>query len=226
MVVEFFKRRAVVGHRGYPRLELENTLDSITAALRHGAEVVEVDVQTTADGVVVLSHDETLERTFGVAVDVRRSTWSEVKKIQRGKYRVATLKEALETIGGRAGVFIEVKNPLDVDTVLEVIKEVGAERWAAVISFHDAALERVEIYKGLIYAQPPGRVADAKRLGCHFVLPHFRLVTARSIAFTHRLGLYVVAWTVNQPEKARELWSLGVDGVATDDVENIKKALR
>ncbi|MFN7105114.1 MAG: glycerophosphodiester phosphodiesterase, partial [Pyrobaculum sp.] len=145
--------------------------------------------------------------------------------IQKGKYRVATLREALEAVGGTAGVFIEIKNPLDVDAVLEVVRETGAERWAAVISFYDTALEKVEIYKGLIYAQPPGRVVEAKRLGCHLVLPHYRLATARSIALAHRLGLHVVAWTINQPQKARELWGLGVDGVATDDVANIKKVL-
>jgi glycerophosphoryl diester phosphodiesterase len=58
------------------------------------------------------------------------------------------------------------------------------------------------------------------------VLPQYRLATEKAIAFAHRLGLHVVAWTVNDPAAAVRLWGAGVDGVATDDVETIKTALK
>jgi Glycerophosphoryl diester phosphodiesterase len=80
----------------------------------------------------------------------------------------------------------------------------------------------VEGYRGLLYAKPPGRVVDAKKLGCQIALPRYTLATERAIALAHRLGLYVVAWTVNDPATAAELWRRGVDGIATDDVENIR----
>jgi Glycerophosphoryl diester phosphodiesterase len=222
-LLELLRRRVVVGHRGYPRRELENTLPSIEAAISHGADVVEVDVQVTADGVPVLSHDETLERTFGVSLNVRTATLAEVKKVEKGRYKVPTLQEALEVAAGRVGMFIEIKHPEDAPRVVKVIREMGAERWTAVISFHEEALAGVDLYKGLVYAKPPGRVADAKKLGCHLVLPHFRLATEKAIAFAHRLGLAVVAWTVNDEATAARLWSAGVDGIATDDVEKIRE---
>lgn len=223
--MDFTSGRFLVGHRGYPARELENTIPSIKAALEGGAQVVEVDVQATADGVVVLSHDENLERTFGASLNVRKATWSEVKKVERGPYRVATLREALEFVGGRAGVFIEVKNPADVELVVETVREVGAERWTAVISFYDEALAKAPWYKGLIYAKPPGRALDAKSLGCHFVLPHYRLATEKAVALAHRLGMKVVAWTVNDVATAAALFERGVDGVATDRLEDIKTVL-
>lgn len=222
-ILDLLKRRAVVGHRGYPVKELENTLPSIEAAIRSGADIVEVDVQMTADGVVVLSHDDTLERTFGVSLNVRTATWEEVRRVSRG--RVPTLREALELVAERAGVFVEVKHPEDGAAVWGEVKEAGAAKWAAVISFHDEALAAAEGYKGLIYAKPPGRVVDAKRLGCHVVLPHYALATEKAVALAHKLGLYVVAWTVNDPATAAELWRRGVDGIATDDVETILRAL-
>ncbi|MGC9051501.1 glycerophosphodiester phosphodiesterase [Pyrobaculum sp.] len=221
-ILELLRKRVVVGHRGFPARELENTIPSIEAAVRHGADVVEVDVQTTADGVVVLSHDDTLERTFGVPLNVRTSTWDEVRRVEKGRYRVPTLREAIEAVAERAGLFVEVKHPEDAAAVQRVIREAGAGRWAAVISFHDDALKAVEGYKGLVYAKPPGRVVDAKKLGCHIALPRYPLATEKAIALAHKLGLYVVAWTVNDPTTAAELWRRGVDGVATDDVEKIR----
>jgi glycerophosphoryl diester phosphodiesterase len=222
-ILELLRRRVVVGHRGFPRRELENTLPSIEAAINSGADVVEVDVQVTADGVPVLSHDDNLGRTFGIPLNVRSATWGEVRKVERGRYRVPTLREALELVAGRVGMFVEVKHAEDAPKVVDVIREVGAERWVAVISFHEEAVAGISLYKGLVYAKPPGRVADAKKLGCHLVLPHFRLATDKAIAFAHRLGLAVVAWTVNDETTAAQLWSAGIDGIATDDVEKIRE---
>jgi len=221
-LLELLRRRVVVGHRGFPRRELENTLPSIEAAINSGADVVEVDVQVTSDGVVVLSHDDSLERTFGAPLNIRTATWEEVKRVEKGRYRIPTLMEALEAVAERAGVFVEVKHPEDAGAVYREIRRAGAEKWTAVISFYDEALKAVEGYRGLVYAKPPGRVVDAKKLGCQIALPRYTLATERAIALAHRLGLYVVAWTVNDPATAAELWRRGVDGVATDDVENIR----
>jgi len=221
-LLHLLRRRVIVGHRGFPRRELENTLPSIEAAINSGADVVEVDAQTTADGVVVLSHDDTLERTFGLPLNLRMSTWEEVRRVEKGRYRIPTLREALEVVAERAGVFVEVKHPEDADAVYREIREAGAKRWAAVISFYDEALRAVEGYKGLLYAKPPGRVVDAKRLGCQIALPRYPLATEKAIALAHKLGLYVVAWTVNEPATAAELWRRGIDGVATDDLEKIR----
>ncbi|MEM1598700.1 MAG: glycerophosphodiester phosphodiesterase [Pyrobaculum sp.] len=225
-VIEMLRKKAVVGHRGYPRVALENTLESVKAALDHGADAVEVDIQATSDGVVVLSHDDTLDRTFGVSINVRRSRWADLSSIRRGPHRLATLEEALRLVDGRAGVLVEVKHPEDAPLVADVVKDVGASKWTAVISFHEEAVRGLSLYKGLVYSQPPGKIVEAKRLGCQLVLPRYPLATAKAIFFAHRLGLYVVAWTVNDLAAAVELWQRGVDGVATDDVELIKKSLR
>ncbi|HII48010.1 MAG: glycerophosphodiester phosphodiesterase [Pyrobaculum sp.] len=221
-MAELLKRKAVVGHRGYPARELENTIPSIDVAIKHGADIVEVDVQVTIDGVAVLSHDDTLQRTFGSPLNVRKSTWEEVKKVARGRYRVPALREALEFVAERAGVFVEVKHPEDAAVVWRDIREAGAEKWTAVISFYDEALAKIPGYKGLIYAKPPGRVVEAKKLNCLLVLPRYTLATEKAISLAHKLGMYVVAWTVNDPTVALNLWKRGVDGIATDDLEAVK----
>ncbi len=219
-VLEALSRKpfAVVGHRCAAGEALENTLSALRRALEAGVDIVEVDVQVTRDGVPVLSHDESLARIAGVDVNVRESTWDELSRVALpGGERLARLDEFLEAIRGRVPAFIEVKHPEDTETVLRHLE--GFEEWVAVISFHDepvAAAASRGLVSGLIYARPPGRIVDAKRLGARIVLPRYQLATVKAVSFAHRLGLKVVAWTVNSEQVAVELYRRGVDAIATD----------
>ncbi len=227
LVLEKLSKKALIGHRGEPAKELENTLESIERAIEDGADIVEVDIQRTADGVLVLSHDEDLKRSFNVDINIRQARWEDIKTVSTGRYRITTLREALELTAGRVGMFLEVKKPEDALAVAQLVEELKAQNWAAVISFYPEALEALKgrLLTGLVYARPPGMIPEAKKLGCGFVLPKYTLATQKAVDFAHRLRLFVVAWTVNEPERARELFQRGVDGVATDHVELIKKAL-
>ncbi|MEM3326503.1 MAG: glycerophosphodiester phosphodiesterase, partial [Thermoproteus sp.] len=124
-------------------------------------------------------------------------------------------------IDGRAGVFIEIKDIEASALVRDAIKSAGAASWAAVISFHKEALIGLRglVPLGLIYARPPGEILEAKRSGFDFVLPQYRLATAKAVSFAHKVGLKVVAWTVNEAQLMEELWRRGVDAIASDDVE-------
>ncbi|MCS6999111.1 MAG: glycerophosphodiester phosphodiesterase [Aquificaceae bacterium] len=228
LVLEKLSRKALVGHRGIPAKELENTLQSIQRAIEVGADIVEVDIQRTRDGVLVLSHDENLKRTFCVDINIRERSWEELKKLSKDGYSPARLEEALELVGGRVGMFLEIKHPEDGGAVLELVESIGARDWVALISFYPEVIGalRGRVITGLVYAKPPGSIPEAKKLGCSLVLPKYTLATQKAVDFAHRLKLFVVAWTVNEPEKARELFERGVDGVATDDVEGVRKALR
>ncbi len=217
----------LVGHRGIPALELENTLQSIQRAIELGAHVVEMDIQSTRDGVFVLSHEDNLKRTFGVDINIGESLWEDLRNLEKDGYRLARLEEALELVGGRVGVFLELKHPEHAQKVYTKVLEHRATDWTAVISFFPSALEelRGKIATGLVYSKPPGMIPEAKKLGCAFVLPKYPLATQKAIDFAHRLRLKVVAWTVNEPQKVRELFERGVDGVATDNVELMRKVL-
>ncbi|MGC9118656.1 MAG: glycerophosphodiester phosphodiesterase [Thermoproteus sp.] len=219
-VLEALSRKAVIGHRGFPLRRPENTIASFMAAIEAGADIVEMDVWKTADGVPVVIHDG-LVKTPGGELRVKEARWPELAVHKIGGEPIPTLEDALRAVGGRAGVFVEVKDPDAVELVGDVLRRVGATSWAAVISFHEEALARLKglVPLGLIYAKPPGRIADARRLGFDFVLPHYRLATSKAVDFAHRMGLRVVAWTVNDGRVMEELWSRGVDGIASDDVE-------
>jgi glycerophosphoryl diester phosphodiesterase len=219
-VLEALSRKAVVGHRGFPRRRPENTIASFVAAVEAGADIIEMDVWKTADDVVVVIHDGAVTAPDGV-LKVKEARWRELSGYRVDGEPIPTLEGALQAVAGRAGVFVEVKDPEAAGLVGDVLRRVGAASWTAVISFHEEALVPLKglVPLGLIYAKPPGRIADARRLGLDLVLPHYRLATARAVNFAHRMGLKVVAWTVNDGRTMEGLWSRGVDGIASDDVE-------
>jgi glycerophosphoryl diester phosphodiesterase len=117
----------VVAHRGSSGAAPENTIAAVRLAVRQGSEVVENDVQRTADGELVILHDTSLARTTDVEEKFPgRSPWNvgdftlaEIRTLDAGSWfapefageRVPTLAEWGEAVGGRAGMLIEVKNP-------------------------------------------------------------------------------------------------------------------
>ena len=230
-VLDALSRRpfAVVGHRGAAGLKTENTLGSVREAIKVGVDAVEVDVRSTADGVLVVHHDEDLRRLFNVNKRVREVTFSELRSLKLGDEFVPTLQEVISEVSGRVGLLVEVKEPQDAGKVVDTIKAEGAAEWAAVISFHAdavAAAARAGLVSGLIYSRPPGSIVEAHRIGAKIVLPVYGLATAPAVGLAHRLRLKVVAWTVNDANLALELSARGVDAIATDRPDVILRARR
>jgi len=213
---------AVVGHRGAAGRFPENTLKAVEYAIASGADVVEVDVRATRDGRLIAFHDPDLRRLFNRSERVRDLDYAWIRSnLLLGGEPIPLLEEVLEAVKDRVGLFVEVKEPGTTSRVVELVKNSGVLRDTAVISFYDEALVKAReldpsIVTGLIYAKPPGRVLDAKKLGARIVLPHYSIATIKANSLAHRLGLLVVAWTVNDPSTALKLVESGVDALASD----------
>ena len=220
---------AVIGHRGAAGIYVENTLKSISYAISIGVDIVEIDVRQTRDGELVVFHDEDLTRLAGINKKIRDLTYDWIiKNIRLDGETIPKLVDVLETINGRTGLFIEIKEPETTKKIIEILKNTYHEFIGdtALISFHDDALINAKklyprITTGLIYYKPPGRIIDAKKMKCEIVLPHYRLATAKAIGFAHRLGLKVVAWTVNEINTVFKLYKSNIDGIATDYPDKI-----
>uniref|UniRef100_A0A7J3ZJ52 Glycerophosphodiester phosphodiesterase n=1 Tax=Fervidicoccus fontis TaxID=683846 RepID=A0A7J3ZJ52_9CREN len=213
---------AVVGHRGAPMHAPENTLRAFREAIAQGADIVECDVRHTKDEVLVVYHDESLSRLVGVDKKVSELSYEQLREYRVGGERIPRLSEVLELIVDRVGLLIEIKEEGIEDRIVETIKESGAERWVAVVSFSERSIESVRkivpvVPTGLIYARPKDAIMACKSLGCKMVLPHYRLVSRKMVEFAHRLRLKVVTWTVNSIELAEKAYESMVDGIATDD---------
>ena len=125
-----------IAHRGYSAVAPENTLPALAAAVLGGATFVEFDVRTTADGVPVVIHDRTVDRTTSGTGHVRDLSLDEVRELDAGSWfspayagaRVPTLAETLDLLAaGDHGLLLEIKPPATPEQV-KAILELVAER--------------------------------------------------------------------------------------------------
>ena len=214
----------VVGHRGAGGELPENTLKAFERGISVGADVVECDVRETADGELVIVHDPDFKRVAGVNVKVKELTLKEIKERIRiaGTEPVPTLKEVLETVNGRCGLFVEIKELETTEKVVETAISVSEETdWIAFISFYSEALKKVkeidkELTTGLIYSRPPGGIVTAKEIGSEIILPRWPLATEKAVRFAHRLKEIVVVWVIDDERSFERSLRNGVDAMATD----------
>ena len=235
-------RILTIAHRGASAHAPENTLAAIRNALARDADLVELDVQRTKDGELVVLHDTTLDRT----TDVRRRfpgrapwrlsdfTLAEIRTLDAGSWkssahageRIPTLAEALAVLAGsRAGALLELKAPaLYPGIAAEVTAVVHASplpRTAVVLqSFdvevvHDLARADGSLALGVLGRPDRTRLPEiAEWAG--LVNVHHRRIDRAYVDAVHGSGLRCFTWTVNRSSAMRRAASLGVDGVVTD----------
>jgi glycerophosphoryl diester phosphodiesterase len=237
----------VAGHRGAKLRAPENTLAGFRAARRLGAGWVELDAKLTRDGIPIVIHDETLERTTDGAGRVDSATLAEIHWLDAGRWfapeftgeKVPTLAEALQVIAGEGmGVNVEIKpcpgrERETAEASIRVIRETWPSTLPAPIlsSFKPASLEAAkvaapELPRGLLLEEfSADWRALADRLGCKAIHPQWSTLTAEWVAEIRRAGFACVTWTVNDPDAARKLAGWGVDCLITDAPDLIVPAV-
>ncbi|MFF6998100.1 glycerophosphodiester phosphodiesterase [Streptomyces sp. NPDC008313] len=213
-----------VAHRGDPYRVRENTIASLRSALGRGADVVEIDVRLTRDGVPVLLHDETLERLWELERPLLSLSAAEVRGLTADG--VPTLVDALEATGD-ARLMIDLPGAPDVRAVrrvVGVIRECGAaERVyycagaAAMLAVRaaDPAAEIALTWTSL--APPRPAVLDAVRP--RWLNYRFTLVDRALTARVHRGGHLLSVWTPDTRRSMRRLLDMGVDSITTNRID-------
>lgn len=226
--------RPVIAHRGASGLRPENTLGAFLLARKLGADGIELDIRLSADGVVMVHHDPTLDRTTKRTGRLDRLKAAELEKVDAGRGEgIPTLAAALEAAGGLP-VLIELKEARAALPALEVVRHLGAQRQVAFASFHPRALTPLGGQGILLGASRPEIAAaalgaaigwPARRAGFDFYAVPYKwkdfltVPTSRFIARAERQGCLVHVWTVDDPAVARTLWRRGVRGILTNRPE-------
>jgi len=204
-------------------------------AVEQGADLVELDVQQTADGFLVVIHDFAVDRTTDGQGLVKDLTLDAVRQLNASArfpggfspQQVPTLDEVLEWAKGRVPVAIEVKSgPVHYQgiegRVLAAVESHGATSSVVVISFDHGMLLRLkrmrpEIATGVLYAGAP---VDASMLAmvahAEALLPHWTDVTPSMVEQAHGNGIAVSTWAVDEERDMSSMVSMGVDAVATN----------
>ena len=231
----------VIAHRGDSAHRPENTLASFAGALEVGATVVELDVQLTGDGHVVVLHDPTLDRTTTGRGDVRRLTLAEVRAVSAGYperfgtayagERVPTLAEAFGLLRGRARALVEIKAESVTDDaeggvearVVEEVRRADMAAEVALISFEQRAVVRLrdlapDLTRGRLFGHTNADevLAAAREAGCEIVMPHKSQIGDRMAERVHGAGLKLATWVVDEPEELKALSRFGLYGVGSN----------
>ena len=230
-----------VAHRGAGKLAPENTLAAFRLGAAHGYRMFECDAKLSADGVVFLMHDATLERTtngHGTGGDL---PWQALSQLDAGSWHSRTFAgEPLPTLQALARfcqangfhLNIEIKPTPGTETVTgEAVARLAAELWQAapvpplLTSFKPEALAAArqaapDLPRGLLVDTLwEGWLEKAQELGCTAVVANHRLWNATNVAQVHGAGLRCLSYTVNDQEAAEHLLALGTDGIITDRID-------
>ena len=230
--VAIFHETKVMAHRGASTEAPENTMAAFQKAIDDMADYIELDVQLTNNGEVIVMHDSNAYRTTGVDANIVNMTYKEVKTLDAGSWfsdeyvgeNVPSLKEVLELTQGKIKLNIELK-PADNDTALakntvRLIEKYNMVNDCVITSFSESALKAVKTYNqeikvGYILSAAYGDFYDMKNVDFFSVNAAF--LSKRTIDAIHNSGKRVYAWTVNNKESIKNLTNKGVDGIITDN---------
>lgn len=239
----------IYAHRGASAYAPENTQRAFRLGAEMGADGVELDVQLTLDGEVVVFHDETLDRVTDETGPLRARTLAKLRRIPVTLRRadgmvepIPTLRETLETLRALGlRVNIELKNsvfpyPGLEEKTLDLVARCGMENRVIYSSFNHASMQRVKRLNptalcGLLYEAYENAWDYAAALGADALHPEKGepLRVKEEIGRAHALGLLVNPWTVNDEKEIRLLLSGGADSVITnvpDIAVRIREELR
>jgi glycerophosphoryl diester phosphodiesterase len=246
--------RPIIAHRGASGYAPENTLAAFELAVAQGADAIELDVRLTADGVPVVIHDPSLERTTGVKTRVGDLTLKQLQQTDAGygfspdsgqtfPYRgtgvtIPTLAEVLQAFP-LTPFLVELKEPGLQEPVRRLLMDEGAthrcvlaaDDAAALTAFCAAPFARAScrqeisaLYWGVLLRKQPAAAAGYRLLSVPARYRGLTVPTRRFVAAARALGCPVHVWTVNHPALARRLWANGVAGIVTDVPDRIRAA--
>ena len=235
-----FQNPTVMAHRELSADAPENTLYAFSDAISVGADFIELDVQQTRDGVLVVMHDSNLKRTTGVNKDIWDVDYADIQDLDAGSWcdpayanaRIPTLEETLQFVDKRAKLNIEIKptkhgsDTLEQD-VAELITRYQYTDACYVTSFSYGSLKKVkeanpEIRTGYLMSVAYGQFYSLKYADAFSLNKVF--VTSQVVNAAHQQGKQIFAWTVNSMSEVRSLSNLHVDSIITDDpvmVQNV-----
>ncbi len=229
----------IIAHRGSSATAPENTLAAFRLAAEQHTDFVELDVQESADGQVLVVHDSDLMKIGGNPTKIWEGDAATLRTVDIGSHlspqfsaeRVPTLAEALAVCKGRCRVIVELKsyghNQQLEERVATIVEEAGMQNDCIFMSLDLDMVRRMKALRpswrvGLLVAKAIG---DLTELKADFLAVEARMATRRFIRRAHRAGQDVYIWTVDDPAWMFVGLSRGVDGLITNKPDVARKVI-
>lgn len=233
----------IIGHRGCMAYAPENTLEGIHTAADMGVEWVELDVKLTKDQVPIIFHDDTLERVADVSGIIAQMNWAELKEIDVGlsfgesfiDVRIPTLEQAVDVLIDRdMGLNLEIKpcpgrEKETAEAVLDILSGIWDDHERLLITSAQAVSLEVAHDMANDWARTMAYDAEnhdkwkefAEYLKLSAITLDGNTCTREQIEDALGMGKPVLAVVVNDPDRARDLYALGVSAILTDEPDVI-----
>ena len=222
----------VTAHRGGAGIAPENTMVAMKKAIELGAGFSELDVQETSDGVLILLHDKTLERTAGVDLNIWEMPYDSLTSYEVGSWfapefagePISKLADVMGAVKGKMKLNIELKmsghEKFLIEKVIDLINEKDFRSECIITSFDLAAIKKVrqldkDLKVGYIFSKYP-EDEDVFTADVDLLSVKYKLVDEEFIRKAHANNKEVHVWTVNDPEMMKKLIGWGVNSIITD----------
>jgi glycerophosphoryl diester phosphodiesterase len=242
--------RGITAHRGNSGMFPENTLPAFENAIELGVDWIELDLFLTKDQQLVVIHDQTTERTGNRALDVTKSTLQEIQSVDvandfRNRHKlsisdcppqhVPQLEDVLNLVMRQNRTRVSIQPKVDcVAKAVEVIQKMGAEN---LVGFNDGNLKLMIKAKQLapdatifwdrgVNTHVNEDIQTATQYRFHALIYQDQGISLEKINRTKMAGLNVGAWTVNDPDRIRELLRMGVNRIYTDYPQRMIKIIQ
>jgi glycerophosphoryl diester phosphodiesterase len=231
-------RPLVIAHRGASAYKPENTMAAYQLAIDQQADMIEIDLHTTQDGAIAVSHDGGLEH-LGAKGEIADVCWAELQQLDAGEgERVPCLDEVLDRFGESIPFNLEIKTaergryPGLEDAAVSAVEDRAILERTLFSSFDDRVLAAVrrrsaDARIGLLLSPGDSQraIARAQQLGAEAINPHVLLVDADLVEAAHGEGMAVYVYTVDALDTMLRLIDLGVDGLFTNRPDRMRELL-
>jgi glycerophosphoryl diester phosphodiesterase len=217
-----------IAHRGAKGYEPENTLKAFQKALDLNADGIELDVHLSADGHIIVIHDETIDRTTNGKGFVNTLSLTELKSfLIDDQYEIPTLNEVFDLTDKKCLINIELKGVGTSNKVVSLIEEYILDKnWNyehfIISSFDWNYLEEVRnlnpnIAIGVLTEENlDTALAFAEKIKARAIHPDYHLLNMKNVNQVQEKGFLVLPWTVNIEEEIQKIKSFKVDGIISD----------
>lgn len=222
-----------IAHRGASAYAQEGSSASVQKAAALGADMVEVDVRVTADGVPVIAHDPDLKRIFGIDAMLSDLTLDEIRRrTPEGVAPLLTFAEMVELCASLGlGLYLDIKDitPAAMIAVADALHLRGMFKYSVFGAFRPDVVAEIRhtipnAVTSILFASPHvDPVALARAVNCDYVHPCFErfdrpqdLISGAWMERVREAGLGVICWHEERPEVIEALQALGVDGICSD----------
>lgn len=224
-------RVVAIAHRGDPIGHRENTLPAFAAALAQGADMLELDLRRTRDGAIVVLHDQSLLRLWGLDASVGDLDLAEVARLGERDVRIPTLRQVLEAVPPEVELMVDFTRREVVEGALAAVTAAEALERSLFVTGNVPALRMLrglsaEARLGLTWTEE-GHVPVAllRELNAEYWNPMSMLVRDAAVEIVHDMELQVSCWTVDESEEMARVCAASVDAVVSNQVMALLKFL-